>query len=325
MDTCVTRMGTNLVPTLPSCSGLRFEWSSTFRSRMTWCLPKLISGMPSNSLIERILKVLKLSESKKIKRTPAGECLRACHECPPHSESWNYRSVEGMMLYLAMNTRPEIYKAVHQCARFANDPRDIHSKALLHIGQYLLATRDKGMILNPNRQTMTLDMYCDADFSGLYKVEDHADPRSAKSRSGYIILLGGAPVVWSSKSQTEIATSTCEAEYIALSSGMRALLPLRSILAEVTSILNLPKNRRSVISTVWEDNAAALLLATTDPPKISSRTKHINVKYHWFRSHLKKGEIECKKIDTKEQWADILTKPLVQALFEPLRKKIMGW
>jgi hypothetical protein len=118
MDTCVTRMGTNLVPTLPSCSGLRFEWSSTFRSRMTWCLPKLISGMPSNSLIERILKVLKLSESKKIKRTPAGECLRACHECPPHSESWNYRSVEGMMLYLAINTRPEISMAVHQCARF---------------------------------------------------------------------------------------------------------------------------------------------------------------------------------------------------------------
>ena len=215
--------------------------------------------------------------------------------------------------------------AVHQCARFANDPRDLHTKALLHIGQYLLGSRKEGMILRPNRSAMNLDMYCDADFAGLYKVEDTQDPRSAKSRSGFIIMLGGAPVVWSSKLQTEIATSTCEAEYIALSSGMRSLLPLRSILTEVTSILGLPKKKRSVISTVWEDNAAALSLATTDPPKISPRTKHINVKYHWFRSHLKKGEIEVKKIDTKEQIADILTKPLVQAVFEPLRKKIMGW
>jgi hypothetical protein len=230
-----------------------------------------------------------------------------------------------MMLYLAMNTRPEISMAVHQCARFANDPKDVHAKALLQIGQYLLATRDKGMSLSPNRQSMTLDMFCDADFAGLSNVKDRQDPISARSRTGFIIVLGGAPVVWSSKLQTEIATSTCEAEYIALSAGMRSLLPLRSILTEVTSILGLPKKKRSVISTVWEDNAAASKIATTDPTKISSRTKHINVKFHWFRSHLKKGAIECKKIDTKEQWADILTKPLVQAKFDPLRKMILGW
>jgi hypothetical protein len=82
---------------------------------------------------------------------------------------------------------------------------------------------------------------------------------------------------------------------------MRSLLPARWILEEVTTILKLPLEKRTVISTVWEDNAAALILATTDPPKISSRTKHFNVKYHWFRSHLKKGEIQCKRVDTKDQ------------------------
>jgi hypothetical protein len=277
------------------------------------------------TLIERILKVLRLSESVKTKKVPATETLAACKTCPPHPEEWNYRSVVGMMLYLAMNTRPEISLAVHQAARFSNNPRDLHTKALLQVGKYLLATRSQGMILSPNRASMHLDMYCDADFSGVYKTEDNSDPQSAKSRSGFLITVGGAPVVWSSKLQTEIATSTCEAEYIAMSSGMRSLLPLRWILEEVTTILDLPREKRSVISTVWEDNAAALLLATTNPPKISSRTKHINVKYHWFRSHLKKGEIECKKIHTKEQWADILTKPMPQALFEPLRKMILGW
>ena len=281
--------------------------------------------LTQNALIERILKVLKLSESKKTKMTPATEPLRACKDCPRYKEDWNYRSVEGMMLYLGMNTRPEISMAVHQCARFANDPKDIHAKALIHIGQYLLATRHKGMILSPNRKALSLDMFCDADFAGLSNVEDRQDPNSAKSRTGFLIVLGGAPVVWMSKLQTEIATSTCEAEYIALSTGMRSLLPLKAILEEITSALELPSNTSSMISTVYEDNTAALKLATTDPPKISSRTKHINVKYHWFRSHLKKGYIEVKKIDTKDQAADIFTKPLVQAKFEPLRKLLLGW
>ena len=129
-----------------------------------------------------------------------------------------------------------------------------------------------------------------------------------------------------SKLQTENATLTCEvAEYIALSTGMRSLLPLRWILEEVTAILDLPSEKSSWISTVWEDNDAALLLATTDPPKVSSRTKHFNVKYHWFRSHLKKGAIEVKRVNTKDQWADMLTKPLERVKLEAIRKKILGW
>jgi hypothetical protein len=60
------------------------------------------------------------------KFTPALEALKACKDCPLHDEVWNYRSVEGMMMYLAQNTRPDIAMAVHQAARFANDPRDVH-------------------------------------------------------------------------------------------------------------------------------------------------------------------------------------------------------
>ena len=106
---------------------------------------------------------------------------------------------------------------------------------------------------------------------------------------------------------------------------MRELLPARWILEEVTSVLQLPHDKQTWISTVWEDNEAALTLATTDPPKVCSRTKHFNVKYHWFRSHLKKGEIECKRVDTNNQWADVMTKPLERIKFETIRKKIQGW
>jgi len=65
--------------------------------------------------------------------------------------------------------------------------------------------------------------YVDADFAGLWKVENESDPVCVKSRTGYVLLLGGCPLTWASGLQTEIALSTVEAEYIALSTAMRDL------------------------------------------------------------------------------------------------------
>ena len=76
------------------------------------------------------------------------------------------------------------------------------------------------MILKPDK-TLKLDCYVDADFAGLYSVEDSQDPVCVKSRTGYVILMGNCPLVWVSKLQTEIALSTLKSEYIALSLAMR--------------------------------------------------------------------------------------------------------
>ena len=69
----------------------------------------------------------------------------------------------------------------------------------------------------------------DADFDGLWRHEDDQDPVCVKSRTGYVITLGGCPVVWTSKLQELIALSTLEAEYIALSTSMRELIPLHRL------------------------------------------------------------------------------------------------
>ena len=74
---------------------------------------------------------------------------------------------------------------------------------------------------------------------------------------------------------------------------------------------------------VFEDNNGALEMAKT--PKMRPRTKHIAIKYHHFRSHVENGDLLLEKIDTTEQEADFLTKPLVQQLFCYLRRKVMGW
>lgn len=282
--------------------------------------------MRQTGLIERILTDFGLSDSTSTKQTPAAEILTPHKDSPPLDHTLiNYRSSIGKIMYLSSNTRCELTVANHQCSRFSNDPRVPHGKALKRIARYLLGTRDKGMIIRPTND-LTLDCYVDADYAGVYSSWDPNDPKSVKSRSGFVITLGGIPVAWVSRLQVETALSTMEAEYIALSQSLRVLIPLRIILDEVTKALNLRQDPHSSIrSTIFEDNQACLLLATSDPPKMTPRSKSIAVKYHWFREHLEPGVIDILPIASEDQLADIFTKPLAPLQFTKLRAKLLGW
>ena len=276
-------------------------------------------------LIKKVLKYCGMSDCNK-KWTPAGtEPLGTDANGPLPNATWEYATAIGMLLYLSSNSRPDIQYAVHQCARFTHNPRLSHQHAILRICRYLKATEDKGLSFKPTQQ-LTLDCYVDADFAGLYNVEHQNDPVCVKSRTGFVLTLGGCPLLWSSKLQTEIALSTTEAEYIALSQSMRALLPMRSLLKEVGANLQLSYSNESVVKTrVWEDNNGALQLAT-NPHKVSIQTKHLAVKYHFFWHHIAtNGEIRVLKVDTTEQIADIFTKGLPADTFTYLAGKLMGW
>ena len=154
--------------------------------------------------------------------------------------------------------------------------------------------------------------------------EDPTDPISVKSRSGFVVTLGGVPVFWQSKMQTEIALSTQESEYTSLTQAMRSLLPIRALFQSLARSLGIPDREITKVCQVWEDNVAALKLANSEFSGMTPRTKHIAVKYHWFKSHLR-GGIEIKKIDTSVQKADIFTKGLKVVEFEKKRAMIMGW
>ena len=121
----------------------------------------------------------------------------------PRKEDWSYASVIGMLLYLSSNSRPDIAHAVNQAATFTHCAKLSHEIAIKRIGRYLKATRDRGLVIHSKSQ-LNLEMYADADFAPLWNIEDTTDPLSVKSRTGYIITLGG--ITWSSKMQTEIAT-----------------------------------------------------------------------------------------------------------------------
>ena len=85
----------------------------------------------------------------------------------------------------------------------------------------------------------------------------HLKTASVKSRTGFIIFLGKAPIFWSCRMQTESALSTFKAEYVARSTTMGGLLPFQDILAEICKGVNLPTDIDTFISTtILEDNAA---------------------------------------------------------------------
>ena len=156
---------------------------------------------------------------------------------------------------------------------------------MIHIGKYLRNTKDKGLILKPTKN-LDIEVHVDADFAGLWAQEDPMDPICVKSRTGFVISIAGCPVVWSSKLQQDIATSTMMSEYTALSMAMREVIPLRNTFQAVLDAVGQPECKSSFKVTVWEDNMGCLKLAKMKPGQYTPRSKFYAIKYHWFRQVL---------------------------------------
>ena len=126
--------------------------------------------------------------------------------------------------------------------------------------------------------------------------------------------------MWCSKLQTEIALSTTEAEYISLSKAMRGVIQLMNLMVEVGDIFPLHNPKPKFHCKVFEDNNSCIRVA--ESPKFTPRTNHIAIKYHHFRKNVTDKEIYISPIYTKDQLADIFTKPLDRVIFTKLR--LMG-
>jgi hypothetical protein len=198
--------------------------------------------------------------------------------------------------------------------------------AVKRICRYLKGTASEGLHVKPNSMRLALDCHVDADYAGHWTKEEADDPVSVRSRTGFIITFGEVPVQWKSKRQDLICLSTMESEYVALSTAMRSLVHIRALLFEIDAGFGLKLgDRLSTISTVFEDNRAAKILATTDPPRLTPRSKSLAVKYHWFRSMLSPTTIVIEDISSAMNKADIFTKALAFAAFVTARKSVCGW
>lgn len=147
--------------------------------------------------------------------------------------------------------------------------------------------------------------FADADWAG--------DVITRKSTSGYVFQIGNSTISWKSKRQSIVALSSTEAEYVSLCSATQEAVWLRVLLDGMGF-------KQANATTIFEDNQGAIALAKN--PAHHSRTKHIDIKYHYIRDAVSTKEIKLKYCPTQEMIADLLTKGLPRPQFEKLRLEL---
>ena len=224
-----------------------------------------------------------------------------------NDRTFPYRKAIGALLHAASHTRLDISFAVGYLARFQSDPQNFHWALVRRIFRYLKGTLELGILFDGNSNTV-FDVYVDADHAG--------DP-TCKSTSGFIIRMFGNPIAWSSKRQLSISESTAEAEYIAICDSAKELLFLTRLTEE--TLFKICPFEYPI--TIYEDNIAALRKCKNSANK--GRLKSIELRYLKVIEYVKCGLLSVKKIKSKSQLADILTKPVPADDFKIYMSQLM--
>eukprot|EP00957_Ditylum_brightwellii_P207487 15353199-Ditylum_brightwellii.AAC.1 len=196
--------------TIEQYLGVKIDHSldGTFRMHQPHLLNRLISTIPG---IDRANEHLTPASSTSI--------LTKDQEGEPRKETWNYRSMIGMLNFLVNSTHPELACAVHQCARFCEDPKPDLNRGL--------------------------EVYVDVSFAGDWNKSWSEEPSSVFSRTGFIVKYANCPIIWTSKLQIEITLSSTESEYVALSHVLREVLPLIGLIEETKTSIRVSKDDKT--------------------------------------------------------------------------------
>lgn len=212
-----------------------------------------------------------------------------------------YQGITGALMFAMTTCRPDLAHAVNMLARRMSCPRAHDMKAARRVLRYLNGTRRLGLLFKfktDKKGEEGLLAYADSDWAN--------DSIERRSTSGFVVLLNGTPISWSSGLQSVVALSSCEAEYVALSECCRELAYLRHLMAFLREPVQGP-------FIIYEDNKGAIDL--TNNPVHHKRTKHIDVKYHYIRAEQTSGRVMVTKVHTDNNRADIMTKATTVATF----------
>ena len=219
------------------------------------------------------------------------------------ADSTLYRQIIGALQYLNL-TRPDLSFAINKLSQFMHKPTSLHFQHPKRLLRYLKATINYGILLKKTT-ALTLQAYTDADWGG------NTDDRT--STSAYLIYLGGNPISWLSRKQRTVARSSTEAEYRAVATTTAEIMWITNLLSE----LHIPLTKPPLLLC---DNVGATYLCSN--PVLHSKMKHISLDYHFVREQVRDGKLQVSHVSTKDQLADLLTKPLPRAKFEELRSKM---
>ncbi|WVZ76373.1 LOW QUALITY PROTEIN: hypothetical protein U9M48_024351 [Paspalum notatum var. saurae] len=229
-----------------------------------------------------ILKKFNMGDSKPMTTPMSTNTALDVDEDGEEVDQKEFRGMIGSLLYLTA-TKPDIQFAVCLCAHYQASPRTSHRQAVKRIFRYLKFTPELGLWYSSG-SSLSLRGFSDADHAGC-RID-------RKSTSGTYQLLGTSLVSWSSRKQASVSLSTTEAEYVAAASCCSQLLWMKATLSDSALV----------------DSTSAI--SVTKNPVLHSRTKHIDLRFHFLRDHYEKGDIDLVHVVSANQLADIFTKLL---------------
>ena len=262
--------------------------------------------LSQKAYIEEVLERFGMADCKPIGTPlePKAQLVKLSDEeyalCLFEMQAIPYKEAVGSLMYAMVATRADLAYPVSTVSQFMSRPGPKHWQAVKRIMRYLKGTMDMKLCLGG--KDITIKGYCDADWGG-----DHDTRRST---TGYVFFIGEGAVSWNSKRQPTVALSTTEAEYMATTQSAKEAMWLRQLMADVGCV-------QEKATTIMSDNQGSISLAKN--PKYHSKTKHIDIQYHFIREKLEEGVIALKYCRTQDMVADLLTKALAKDRHETLR------
>lgn len=203
-----------------------------------------------------------------------------------------YQSLIGCLLYVTLNTRPDISSAICILSQKTSCPTQRDWDELKRVVKYLKGTSELKLYMHSDDSNQQLYGYADSSYA-----EDRID---RKSMSGYLFKFFGALISWSTRKQQCVTVSSTEAEYVALTEATKEGLWLKKLLKDFNQHIKYP-------ILMYQDNTSCIKMLTSD--KVNNRTKHIDVRYHFVKNLVKEKQFNVIHCPSTEMLADPLTKP----------------
>jgi hypothetical protein len=258
--------------------------------------------LSQRSYIEKVLKRFNMDGAKAVNTPIAAHFKLSAKQCPVSDNEKSYMSrvpyssAVGSLMYAMICTRPDLAYAVSMVSRYMANPGKEHWKAVQWVFRYLSGTRYHCLCFGTSRDGV--QGYVDSDYGG--------DMDGRRSLIGYVFTMGSCAISWKAVLQPTVALSTTEAEYMAVTEGFKEAIWLKGLFNSLSS-------DELTVDSVFCDNQSAIFLAKDQ--MFHERTKHIDVRYHFIREVIAKGDFKVRKISTHDNPADMMTKVLPTAKF----------
>jgi hypothetical protein len=317
----------------------------------SWSLPeetKPVWSMNCNQYLKEVIRNVELELAK------SGLTLRGKPNTPmqigyrpeldvspvlgPNQANY-YQSLIGILRWTVELGRIDIYTDVALLSSHLVEPQTGHLEQVFHIFCYLRAHLNSHLVFDPKYVTWEDASFKHYDWADFYR--DAAEPLppnapeargqpvqinafvdanhagnkvTRRSHTGILIYLNCAPIIWYSKAQSTVETSTFGSEFVA----MQILVEMLEALRYKLHMLGVPIDRPA---NVFCDNKLVVINSTI--PTLTLKKKHNSIAYHRVREAVAAGVLRIAKVHSSENLADLLTKCLPATTLKQLIQKIL--